>query len=186
MDLEHPYDAATLRTHPTRRGMTPEEIAQNVSRFIERVRSVFPDAKFGAVETAQHDVDHVSRWVEATAVMGEDLAYFHLDLNYGQPGWPQKAFEIETYLRSQGIEFGLFYIGDWQDTSDAEWVAHAEERFVKYEVEFGGRPDHTVFQSWHPHPEQLLPETDPSAFTYLINRYSRSRTEITLNAGPAF
>ena len=186
VDLEHPYDAATFAAAPDVCRMTPEEIARDVSRFVRTVRSVFPDAVFGGVETAQHDVDHVARWVEAyRAVMGEDLAYFHLDLNYGQPDWPQRALEIETYLRSQGIDFGLFYIGDWQDASDAEWVARAEERFVKYEVEYGGRPDHVVFQSWHPHPEQLLPETDPSAFTYLINRYTRSRTELTLNSDPS-
>jgi hypothetical protein len=181
VDLEHPYDAATFANAPGSCGMMPEEIAQNVSRFIGTVRSVFPDARFGAVETAQHDVFHVSRWVEAyRAVMGEDLAYFHLDLDYGQPDWPQRALEIETYLRSQGIEFGLFYLGNWQDASDEEWVARAEDRFVAYEVEYDGHPDHVVFQSWHPHPQQLLPETDPSAFTYLINRYTRPRTELTL------
>jgi hypothetical protein len=183
VDLEHPYDAATFADSPGSCRMTPEEIALNVSRFIETVRGVFPDARFGAVETAQHDVNHVSKWVEAyRSVMGEDLTYFHLDLDYNQPNWPQRALEIETYLHSQGIEFGLFYIGNWQDTSDEEWVARAEERFVEYEVKYGGHPNHAVFQSWHPHPEQLLPETDPSAFTYLINRYTRSRTELTLTA----
>jgi len=186
VDLEHPYDAATFADAPGACGMTPEEIARNVSHFVDTVRSAFPDAIFGAVETAQLEVDHVARWVEAyRAVMGEDLGYFHLDPDYGQPDWPQRALEIETYLRSQGIEFGLFYMGDWQDASDAEWVARAEERFLRYEVEYGGRPDHVVFQSWHPHPEQLLPETDPSAFTYLIGRYSRSRTVLALNIDPS-
>ena len=181
VDLEHPYDAATFADAPDSCKMTPDDIARNVSRFIKVVRDVFPDAKFGAVETAQHDVSHVTKWVEAyRAAMGEDLAYFHLDLDYGRPDWPQKALEIETYLHSQGIEFGLFYIGNWQDGSDDEWLRGAEERFVKYEVEYGGHPDHAVFQSWHPHPERLLPETDPGAFTYLINRYNRTRTELTL------
>jgi hypothetical protein len=111
--------------------------------------------------------------------MGEDLAYFHLDLDYGRIG-PKRRWRSVLYLRSQGIEFGLFYIGNWQDDSDEEWLRQAEARFVKYEVEYGGHPDHAVFQSWHPHPERLLPETDPGAFTYLINRYTRSRTELTL------
>jgi hypothetical protein len=117
--------------------------------------------------------------------MGEDLTYFHLDLDYGRPNWPQTALEIENYLHSQGIEFGLFYIGNWQDASDEEWLRGAEDRFVEYEVEYGGHPDHAVFQSWHPHPERLLPETDPGAFTHLINRYTRSRTVLTLDAAPS-
>ncbi len=183
VDLEHPYDAATFADAPDSCKMTPEDIARNVSRFIKVVRDVFPEAKFGAVETAQHDVAHVSRWVEAyRLVMGEDLAYFHLDLDFGRPNWAQKALEIETYLHSQGIEFGLFYLGNWQDASDEEWLRGAEDRFVEYEVGYGGRPDHAVFQSWHPHPERLLPETDPGAFTYLINRYTRSRTELTMTS----
>jgi hypothetical protein len=181
VDLEHPYDAATFADAPASCKMAPEDIARNVSRFIKVVRDVFPEAKFGAVETAQHDVRHVAKWVEAyRLVMGEDLAYFHLDLDYGRPDWPQKALEIENYLHSQGIEFGLFYIGNWQDASDEEWLRRAEERFVKYEVEYGGHPDHAVFQSWHPHPERLLPESDPGAFTYLIDRYTRTRTELAL------
>jgi hypothetical protein len=181
VDLEHPYDAATFTDAPDSCHMTPEDIAWNVSRFIETVRSVFPDAIFGAVETAQHDVQEIARWVEAyRAVMGEDLGYFHLDVDFGRPDWAQRDTEIEEYLRSRGIEFGLFYLGDWEAASDAEWLARAEQRFVQYEVESGGRPDHVIFQSWHPHPEQLLPDTDPSAFTYLINRYFRTRTELTL------
>jgi hypothetical protein len=36
------------------------------------------------------------------------------------------------------------------------------------------------FQSWNPSPTHLLPETDPTAFTYLIDRYFRTRTNLTL------
>jgi hypothetical protein len=119
------------------------------------------------------------------SVLGEDLAYFHLDLDFGQPDWASSAREIEAYLHSQGIEFGLFYRGEWNDSSDEEWLQTAEERIVEYEVKNGGQPEHVVFQSWHPHPEHLLPETDPGAFTYLINRYFRTRTILTLHAEAA-
>jgi hypothetical protein len=182
VDLEHPYDAATFADAPESCHMTPEEIAANVSRFVETVRSVFPEARFGAVETARHDVEHVAPWVEAyRSVLGEDLAYFHLDLDFGRPDWASSAREIETYLHSRGIEFGLFYLGDWNDASNEEWLARAEQRIVEYEVEFGGQPDHIIFQSWHPHPQHLLPETDPGAFTYLINRYFRTRTVLSMD-----
>src|SRR4029079_9678974 len=35
---------------------------------------------------------------------------------------------------------------------------------------------------WHPQPDHVLPETDPSAMTYLLNRYLRTRTKLTLEA----
>jgi hypothetical protein len=183
VDLEHPYDAVTFSDVPQACRYSPERAAQDVALYVQAIRNLFPNARFGAVETANNDPDQVARWVEAyRAVMGEDLAYFNFDLNYNDPNWAQNAKAIEDYLHGRGIEFGMFYRGDETDTTDAQWVAKAEERFVAYEVGAGGHPDRAIFQSWHPHPEHLLPESDPSTFTHLIDRYLRTRTELTLEA----
>jgi hypothetical protein len=181
VDLEHPYDAVTFANGPQVCRYSPEQAAQDVSRYVRAIREIFPDARFGAVETAENDLTHVRRWVEAyRSVMGENLDYFNFDLNYYQPNWAQQARAIEDYLHKQGIEFGMFYRGDEIDSTGEEWLAKAEERFVEYEVIAGGRPDRAIFQSWHPQPEHLLPETDPGAFTYLIDRYLRTRTGLSL------
>ena len=34
----------------------------------------------------------------------------------------------------------------------------------------GGRPDRWIVQSWHPHPERIVPETDPNTLTGLVKR----------------
>jgi hypothetical protein len=186
VDLEHPYDAVKFSGAPVACSYAPERAAQDVRRYVEAIRAIFPGAQFGAVETANHDVQEVATWVEAyRAVLGEDLAYFSFDLNYHRPNWAAEARAIEDYLRSRGIEFGLFYRGDEDAGSDAEWVATAEARFVEYEVVAGGQPDRVILQSWHPHPERLLPETDPTTFTALINRYLRQRTVLALDAQPS-
>jgi hypothetical protein len=183
VDLEHPYDAVTFSNAPEPCRYSPERAAQDVALYVQAIRNEFPDARFGAVETANNDPDQVARWVEAyRTVMGEDLAYFNFDLNYDDPNWARNAKAIEDYLHGRGIEFGMFYRGDESDTTDAEWVAKAEERFVAYEVLAGGHPDRAIFQSWHPHPEHLLPESDPSTFTHLVDRYLRARTELTVEA----
>jgi hypothetical protein len=182
-DLEHPYDAVTFSGAPAECSYSAERAAQDVAVYVQGVRSVFPDVRIGAIETADHSVEAVARWVEAyRSVMGEDLDYFSLDVDYSRPHWAKDARAIEDYLRGRGIEFGIFYRGDEDDTSSAEWVAKAEQRFVEYEVSAGGRPDRAIFQSWHPYPDHVLPETDPSALTYLVDRYSRARTKLTLNA----
>lgn len=186
VDLEHPYDAVTFSNAPQACRYTPEQTAQDVARYVQAIRSIFPNALFGAVETANNDVNQVARWVEAyRTVMGEDLAYFNFDLDYHDPNWPQEAKAVEDYLHERGIEFGMFYRGDETDATDAEWVARAEERFVAYEAIAGGHPDRAVFQSWHPHPEHLLPESDPTTFTYLVDRYLRTRATLTLEAAPS-
>jgi hypothetical protein len=183
VDLEHPYDAVTFSNAPEACRYSPERAAQDVARYVQAIRKIFPEARFGAIETANHDPQEVAKWVDAyRAVMGEDLAYFSFDLNYYRPDWAREARAIEDYLRGRGIEFGMFYRGDETAATDAEWVAKAEQRFVEYEVIAGGHPDRAIFQSWHPHPERLLPESDPTTFTYLINRYLRTRTALTVEA----
>ena len=166
VDLEHPYDAVTFSNGPQACKYTPEQAAADVARYVQKIRSIFPDALFGAVETANNDVDHVARWVDAyRSVMGEDLAYFNFDLNYYDPNWPQEAKAIEDYLHGRGIEFGMFYRGDETDTTDAEWVAKAEERFVTYEVIAGGHPDRAISSPGIPTPNtcsrRAIPRRSP-------------------------
>jgi hypothetical protein len=182
-DLEHPFDAVTFSGAPPECSYSAERAAQEVAVYVQGVRSVFPDVRIGAIETANHSVEAVADWVNAyLSVIGKDLDYFSLDVDYSRPNWAKEARAIEDYLRGRGIEFGIFYRGDENDTSSAEWIAKAEQRFVEYEAIAGGRPDRAIFQSWHPYPDHVLPESDPSAFTYLIDRYSRPRTKLTLNA----
>jgi hypothetical protein len=182
-DLEHPYNAVTFSGAPAECSYSAERAAQDVAVYVQGIRSVFPEVRIGAIETADHSVEAVARWVEAyRSVMGKDLDYFSLDVDYSRPHWAKDARAIEDYLRGRRIEFGIFYRGDEDDTSSAEWVAKAEQRFVEYEAIIGGGPDRAIFQSWHPFPDRVLPETNPSAFTYLITRYLRHRTKLTLEA----
>lgn len=179
MDLEHGFDAGTFYDPACVR--TPREIAEDTAQTISVVRERFPDVRVGSIETADLDVDAVSAWLTAYRdATGQELDYFHLDINFHRPDWAQRAKEIEDYVQSRGVEFGIIYFGDVEDGSDAEWLAHAEERFVEYEVITGGQPDHVVFQSWHTHPQKLFPESDRDAFTNLILRYERPRTNLTL------
>jgi len=179
--LEHPYDAVTFSGVPPECDYSAERAAQDIAIFAKEVRSVFPQARFGADETANHDPQAVAEWVEAyRSDVGEDLSFFSLDVDYDRPEWPHEARLIEDYIRGRGLEFGIFYRGDADDESDAEWVTKAEQRFVEFEVIAGGRPDRAIFQSWHYHPHQLLPETDPTTFTHLVSRYLRTRTTLTV------
>ena len=181
MDLEHAFDAGTY--YDANCFMSPAEIAADAARTIAAVRAVFPDVKIGSIETADLDPGAVSTWLAAYAeVMGEELDYFHLDINFSRVDWAARALEIERVVRSRGIEFGIIYFGNHDDASDESWLVHTEQRFVEYEVLAGGSPDHVIFQSWHMHPQALLPETQPGTFTNLVLRYLRSRTTLTLEA----
>ena len=179
MDLEHGFDAATYYDVACRK--SPREIAEDAAITINALRAIFPDVLIGSIETADLNVDDVAAWMEAyREVMGEELDYFHLDINFQRVDWAERAREIEDYVESRGVEFGIIYFGNHDDGSDIDWINHAESRFVEYEVLQGGTPDHVVFQSWHTHPQNLIPETEPDAFTNLILRYLRPRTNISV------
>jgi hypothetical protein len=46
----------------------------------------------------------------------------------------------------------------------------------------GIRPDYAIFQTWVTLPTHVLPETDPDTLTYLVNRYLRRRTALSLTS----
>jgi len=76
------------------------------------------------------------------------------------------------------IPVGQIYIGD--GTTDAGWVAQAEQWMTDYEIHGSPMPDQVIFQSWEALPDHVLPESDPASFTYLIDRYFRNRSQLTL------
>lgn len=169
---DHAYDAGRFSDASGECLMTPEEIAQDLAGYVEAIRNIFPDVIVGDIITAQLDVNEVRRWVEAyRATTGEDLGFIHLDVPWDIPNWPQKVKEIEDYLHSQEIEFAISYIGDRDAFDDEEWLSQAGERAKAYELIADGHPDHVVFTTWHDHPDQLLPESEPYTFTWFINSY---------------
>lgn len=179
MSLEHGFDAAMYGDPACR--MSPTEIARDVAGTIAAVRQVFPDVVIGSIETANLNVDDVEDWLTAyREVTGEELGYFHLDVNFNIPDWAERAKDIEDAVQARGVPFGIYYRGDADDASDEQWLGKAEDRFVEFEVIHGGHPDQPIFQSWDPRPGVLLPEDQPATFTHQILRYLRARSSLAL------
>ena len=177
--FDHAYDAGTTSTTPAECRISPEEVAQQVLTFTESIREIFPNIIFGDDITAELDVDNIAGWVEAyRSVTGENLGFLHIDIDFGIPNWDQKAVQIENYLRSEGIDFGLFYLGNPEDPSDEAWLTSAGERVKAYELVAGGQPDHVVFASWNDHPDYVLPETEPNTFTNFVKQYFEDRASL--------
>lgn len=158
---------------------TAEQVALAVQEFANGMRAVFPAAVIGDIEPLPMGLpaETYMGWLDAyRQATGYDLDFLHLDLNYHDPIWAEKALQLEEYCRSRGIAFGILYNGEGD--TDSEWIDSAWQRAGIYEQQVGGLPDHVIFQSWEDHPDFVLPENKPEAFTHLINRYFRARSEI--------
>lgn len=181
--LDEPFFFASIDDNPHSCYWGPEIIAAKVDDYINEIRTVFPDVIVGDIEplTIEIDIEEFKRWIDAFySTNGYHLAFFHLDLSFDRPAWQDAVKELQLFTQSRGIDFGVIYMGDYFDESDADWIEKAEQRMAVYETEVRGNPDHVIFQSWVDKPDYCLPETDPYTFTHLINLYGRPRSVLTV------
>jgi len=175
MRLNEPWGWAHAYSGPNACQWPNTRIAEQVAAFVRDARELFP-------EVAIVDVEPLWKSTEAADILtwlddyrAESGAYppaFHLDIDYSRSDWATVALALEAAIRARGVAFGLHYIGDREDASDAAWLDHAARRIVAYEHTQGGRPDHVVLQSWHDHPNWLLPKAGPASFTSFVLQYA--------------
>ncbi len=183
--FDEPFYNAALSTGQNACHWDAIKVAAGVAAYVRAIRTVFPKARFGDIEplTTETPLARYEEWIDAyRQVTGESLAFFHLDVWYTLPRWPQLVSDLEEFAHSRSVPFGVIYNGDYHDASDQVWLAKAQARFEQYETE-GGHPDHAVLQSWTDEPDRVLPETGRT-FTNLIRRYSRPRTRLEVESGP--
>ncbi len=185
--FDEPFFYASLYDGPQACRWSATDVAKRVIGFMSRVRSVFPGIHFGDIEpiTRPSDVAAYKEWMTTfRAATSETLGFLHLDMSYTLPGWDRLATTLEPFARARGIPFGLISFGEPSDPTDTAWLARAQARFESYEADAGGRPDHVILQSWQDRPNRVLPETVPTSYTSLVNRYARPRPTLTLALGP--
>ena len=164
-------------------------VAQNAAANLAQIRAVFPDVIVGDIEpvpalfVTPDWLDHYLAWIDAwQATTGTPFAFFDFDVQQGAD-WRPWDTALRIALAARGIPYGVIYDGSQNQTTDVAWVSAAEGFFTLREL-YGSPPaDQVIFQSWNPNPSHVLPETDPGAFTYLIDRYFRTRTVLTATLG---
>ncbi|HET7088577.1 MAG TPA: discoidin domain-containing protein [Anaerolineae bacterium] len=179
--LDEPFAFASIYDGPQACQWSPERVAREVGAYIQGMRTIFPDLIVGDTEPLWRDVDveDYKNWLRIfREVNGYDLAFFHLDVDFGRADWPEAAKELEDFARGWGIEFGIIYMGDGRALTDEAWLISAGERVKTYELITGGQPDHVLFQSWTDHPDRTLPETEPYTFTWFVNAYFEDKPNL--------
>jgi uncharacterized protein (TIGR03437 family) len=182
------YHGSTLYSGPNACQWTPQQIAANAFQSVVQVRTVFPNVIVGDIEPVPAGADWLSQYTAGVdawrTASGGPFAFFHFDVNW-QVDWKPNVESMRQALQQRAIPFGIIYNGWTTDLSNAQWMADAENHYAEWEAQGGTIPNHVIFQSWYAYPDHVLPETDPTALTYLIDSYFRPRTKLSLNISPA-
>jgi uncharacterized protein (TIGR03437 family) len=187
--MQQPFQWGSLYKGPNSCQWTAQQVATNALVEINQVRTVFPNLLVGDIMAVPPFQDASPDWPTRYGVWfdtwrslaGSPLAFFHVDADWTEPNWQAAVAAVRPVAAQRGIPFGMVYNGFLTNETDSAWMTAAENHFVDYEVRAGYTPpDQVNFQSWNPNPTRVLPETDPTAFTYLIDRYFRTRTLLTL------
>lgn len=179
--LDEPLFFGSIEDGPNHCRWDPAKVAAEVGEYIEVVRGYFPEIVVGDTEplAGASTVKDYTAWLETfRQVNGYDLAFLHMDIDWGRPTWPAEVRQIEVFGRGFGVPVGIIYNGNFNDPSDEAWLSIAGERVRRYEDQAGGRPEHVVFQSWHDKPDRALPESDPYTFTGFLRAYFEERDSL--------
>ena len=181
--LDEPLFFASIYDGPQACRWEPARVAAEVGEYIEVMRGLFPQVLVGDTEplAGASTPAAYTRWLETfRQVNGYDLAFLHMDIDWGRPSWPTQVRAIEDFGRTFGVPVGIIYTGNPQDATDEAWLSIAGERVLRYEGEAGGRPEHVLFQSWHDRPDRALPETEAYTFTGFVRTYFDDRSALGL------
>jgi hypothetical protein len=191
--MDEPFYFGNIYPGPGACHWSARQIAENAATSLNILKNAFPGLIVGDIEVVPVNNQLASDWVERyaawmdafQAVTGSKLAFFHADVITTIPTWMSDLTYLRTETSKRGISFGIIYNGLPADSSDTQWLTHAQQLFTAFELS-RGQPDQAIFQSWLAYPITSLPDTTPYTFTWLINQYTRQRTSISLTAGPVY
>ncbi|HLO14610.1 MAG TPA: discoidin domain-containing protein [Anaerolineales bacterium] len=160
-----------------------EKVAAEVGKYIETVKQAFPSVKIGDTEplAGTAAAQAYMSWLDTfRKVNGYNLAFLHIDIDWGRPNWADEVIAIEEYGHMINVPVGIIYTGNPFDKTDEAWISAAGERVKKLELEKNAQPDHILFQSWHDKPDHVLPETADFTFTDFVKDYFTDKSALGL------
>jgi hypothetical protein len=164
-----------------------EEVAKDVASTARQFREAFPNVRIGIDDPVM--LYKPDEWEPAMREFlevyqrefGEPMGFVRLECaSFQVREWLPRYVAAEKFLRSMGVPIGELVTGDAADKSDAEWVRKAEERYAVWESEGRSTPAQVVFQTWMERPTRILPESESTTLTHLLNGYFRERSVLKL------
>ena len=163
----------------------------DVQASVAIIKKYFPKIKFVEAEPVNgyewvYSEAGVTRYVDDFAAWaaafkrhtGSPIAALQLDIWWPRPLKPVIRRLCDKVLRPQGIQLGVMFNGDGRVKTDAEAIAACKEHIRYWYAQGLPEPDQVLMQDWFAHPTNNLPETDPLAFTSMVNWFVENLAEI--------
>ena len=153
-----------------------KEVAAQVADAVRQIRTVFPNAKFVETEPVNGlgSMEELDQWLVALKKELKEIPIEHVDLDvqWERGEWQKPCKEMVEVIKKNGLSYGLIVDGGPHDTSDAAWVEHAKRNFQEWTSAIKEPMACVRFQSWHPCPSHVLPETGEETILSLVNWHS--------------
>jgi len=182
VDMDGPLQAGSYDNYPGGCHLAIPDLVTQVALTMNLVVAAWPGVRIMEIEPLVA-VTSVPTWrADETAfhlglahALGRRVEVMQSDVEWVNPRWKQSMLALHEYTRQQNLGYSVIYDASSAATSDATWISGAVSNFEAVEGELHIIPDKILFTSWSPYPLYNMPETSPTAQTWLINRYVRPR-----------
>jgi len=135
-------------------GPALEPTADRVAFYMRGVHAVYPNIAIGLIEAYPFSsADAIDRMLSLLADRGTPPAFLHMDVDWhlsGAPAFVRDIKRLSDAARARGITYGVIITG-YNGDADALYAVDAygmTDLLSQTFGNWGGMPDHLIFQSW--------------------------------------
>ena len=158
-----------------------ENVAERAAAVMREYKNQFPGVIIGDIEpfpalTQQPGWQNdYKAWMGAfQSVMGQPIAFLHVDINWAKPGWQASVQQASNFAHASQLQLGIIYNGnvhgDPAPTSQ-KWIDSAAQHYNIIEKPLGVVPDQVIFHSWEKYPTRVLSDPDEPGLDTLVMQY---------------
>jgi len=183
MTMDEPVGFGHYSAGPAGCMFSPEDLATRVTANISGVIALFPNIQIYEIEpipalTSNSDWRYVTNQFETQLqrMIGRPVRGMQLDIGWASAGWVPAVKDIQQYTHDRNMTWGPIADPSANANSNAAAVASVIQQYEYMEGTLGLVPDMVIFTTWVTYPQYSMPETSPTAQTYEIDQYFRTRT----------
>jgi hypothetical protein len=185
VDMDGPVSSGSYDTSVNGCRYSIPALVTHVAMTMNYVVAAWPGIKIVEIEpvpalmqTPTWRQDETAFHIGLGLQIGDRVQGMMTDVQWQNPAWQQAMMDEHAYLTEQNMSLAVIYDGNATTTNNTDWINSAVSNFEAVEGTLHIIPDQAIFTSWNAYPQYNMPETSPTALTWLINRYPLPRSEL--------